>query len=250
MNRQHQRTVAPGSVSLARVLHPPEAFATYPNNRSVLPKIPVFDSYLTLKNRFQEAMAADPVLARMALGPDRLWFSSAAAQRPPGDASFRSFQARVHALAGEPVLIVHSPEQMRALSPRRAENWQAAFEPAPEVPAAPLDAPACIPAPVSDVFYNPDSLSFRYVAPQRGYLLVTDRWADGWEATVNGRPQPVLGGNFVFRAVEVEPGPNLVQFLYKPRWFFPLVTWSALFLIAAWQCRRMLPSRKKLLVAA
>jgi hypothetical protein len=196
-------------------------------------------------------MAADPVLARMAIGPGRLWFSSVVAQRPLDDASFKAFQERVHGLEGEPILIVHSPKQMRALSPRLEDaGWRTEFALAPKEPAAPMDVPACVPAPVSDVSYDPDSLSFRYLAPQRGYLLVTDRWADGWEATVNGRPRPVWGGNFIFRAVEVEPGPNLVQFLYRPRGFLPLATWSALFLIAAWQCRRTLHSRRKLPVAA
>ena len=244
MKAGHKSSLDLGSAGLARVLHPPESLGTYPNNRNLLPKTPVFDSFLTLWNRFQQAMVADPVLARMAIGPGRLWFSSVVARRPPDDASFRVFQERVHALAGEPVLIVHSPEQMRALSQRAALDW------VPEESAPPLHVPACLPAPVSDVSYDPDSLAFRYVAPQRGYLLVTDRWADGWEATVNGRPQPVLGGDFIFRAVEVEPGANLVRFLYKPRWFLPLATWSPLFLIAAWQCRRMLHSRQKLPVAA
>jgi hypothetical protein len=244
MNRQHKSTVAPGSIGLDRLLEPPESLGAYSNNRNLLLKIPVFDSYLTMWNRFQQAMAADPVLARMAVGPDRLWFSPVAAQRPPNDANFGMYRERVHGLAGEPILIVHSPAQMRALALR------VALVGAREEAAAPLDVPACIPARVTDVSYDPDSLFLRYVAPQRGYLLVTDRWADGWEAAVNGRPQPVLGGDFIFRAVEVEPGMNFIQFLYEPRWFAPLATWSALLLIAAGQCLRMLRSRKKLLAAA
>jgi hypothetical protein len=60
----------------------------------------------------------------------------------------------------------------------------------------------------------------------------------------------VLGADFIFRAVAVEPGANVIRFLYKPRWFLPFATWSALLLIAAWQCLRMLAARKKVLVAA
>ena len=244
MNAQHKSTVAPGSIGLARLMLSPDSLGAYSNNRNLLLKIPVFDSQLTLMNRFQQAMVADPVLARMAVGAGRLWFSPEAAQRPPDDGTFKMYRERVDGLAGVPILIVHSPEQMRALALR------VALVGAREEPAAPVDVPACIPAPVSDVFYDPDSLSFRYVAPQRGFLLVTDRWADGWEATVNGRPQPVLGADFIFRAVAVEPGANVIRFLYKPRWFLPFATWSALALIAAWQCRRMLHARQKLPAAA
>ena len=68
------------------------------------------------------------LLARMAVGTGRLWFSSVAAQRPPDNASFKVFQERVHALEGEPILIVHSPKQMRALSPRRVYRWHDAIE--------------------------------------------------------------------------------------------------------------------------
>jgi hypothetical protein len=250
MNAQHESSLDLGLAGMARVLEPPDSLGAYQNNRNLLPKIPVFDSFLTLMNRFQEAMAADPVLARMAVGPGRLWFSSVAARRPPDNASFKVFQERVRAQAGVPILIVHSPEQMRGLSTRRVFRWRDAIKLEPGETAAPVDVPACFPAVVSDVSYEPDSLAFRYVAPERGYLLVTDRWAEGWEATVNGRPRPVLGGDFIFRALEVEPGANVIQFLYKPRWFLPLATWSALLLIAAWQCRRMLPARKKIPVAA
>ena len=238
MNTRHNGAVDPISTGLVRVLHPPEALGSYPNNRNLALKISVFDSYIALWNRFQQQMAADPVLSRMAIGADRLCFSSAAARRAPDDASFKIFRERIHELAGQPILVVHSPEQMLALSP------QGAPEPVHEASMEPLNVPPCIPASVSAVSYKPDSLSFQYAAPMQGYLLVTDRWANGWEVMVNGRRRPVLGGNFIFRAVQVDAGTNLIQFRYNPRGFWPLliVSWGTLVLITAWQCRRMLHS--------
>ena len=64
--------------------------------------------------------------------------------------------------------------------------------------------------------YEPNELELAVRSPNRGWLLVTDRWAPGWRATVNGRPTDVGGGNFVFRAVPVDAGPNAVRFSYRP----------------------------------
>lgn len=236
MNATPDSGVDPGSVALARVLRAAETPELYPNNRNLLAKRPVFDSYITLSNRFQKQMVADPLLSHMATGADRFWFSSAAVQQAPDDTTFARFRDRIHDLAGRPILLVHSPEQMLAISPEAAQEGLG------KQSIEPLNAPACIPAQISDVSYKPNSLSFRYVAPAAGYLLVTDRWADGWELTVNGRRHPVLGGNFIFRALQVEAGANSVQFSYMPRAFGPLLfaSWGTLVLIAAWQCRRLL----------
>ena len=64
--------------------------------------------------------------------------------------------------------------------------------------------------------YEPTRLTLEVESPGDGWLWVTDRWAAGWRATVNGRPTPVWGGNFIFRAVRVEKGRNVVDFTYHP----------------------------------
>ena len=56
--------------------------------------------------------------------------------------------------------------------------------------------------------YSPNRLIFDVEAPRDGWLLVTDRWASGWQATVNGRDAPVWLGNFIFRAVRVRAAPT------------------------------------------
>lgn len=218
---------------LRRDLHNAPELGVYPNNRNLPLKKSVFDSYLVFANRFQERLAADSVLSRAAVGPDRLWFSKTADWRAPDDATFARFAERVRNLAGAPVLILHTPEQMLALAPRSS------VRPArpDQAPAPALTAPACIPADVSNLSYLADSLSFRYTAPAEGFLLITDRWARNWEATVNGRSRPVLGANFIFRAVRVTPGANDIALRYRPRLFWPLaiVSWCTLILAGAGQ---------------
>ena len=192
----------------------------------------MLDDYTThqdLRNRFHARMVADPLLSRMATGPNRIWFSAAPVWLAPSDANFRLFQDRVHELNGEPVLLLHSQEQMLALAgPNTHSSSQGS--------GAALGAAASILAPVSDLIYKPDWLSFRYDAPSEGYLLVTDRWADGWEVTVNGKNQPVLGADFIYRAVAVSPGENRIQFRYQPDGFRSLlaVSWGTLGLCLLW----------------
>jgi hypothetical protein len=179
----------------------------------------------------------------MAVGPDRLWFSPLGVWRAPDNASFKLFQQRMHELRGRPILELHSPDQMLAMAA------QGAPETVRKESSEPPDVPPCVPAKVSNLAYGSDSLSFRYIAPEHGYLLVTDRWASGWEAAVNGQSRPVLGADYIFRAVEVDAGANSIDFMYNPKGFWPLlsVSWGTLFLAAAWQCRRWLRSSKAVL---
>jgi hypothetical protein len=236
MNVRHNPNMVLTRAGLTRDLHGPSTLGNYPNNRNLLLKRPVFDSYITLWNRFQERMVVDPFLNQAAIGSDRLWFSASAEWRPPDDATFGRFSERVHDLSGLPVLVLHTPEQMLALSPR------AALRPAPPESAAPLSGPACLPATVSGLSYLMDSMSFTYSAPSAGYLLVTDRWARDWEVTVNGQSHRVLGANFIFRAVQVQPGANHIAFRYRPGGFWPLlaVSWCTLTLAGAAQIHRLL----------
>ncbi len=225
---------------LARDLLPLPSLGPANNDRNTMIKEAVLENYLTaqvLTNRFQHEMITDPALSRMATGASRIWFSAAPVWVSPERSVFTQFQRRVHELDARPVLVLHSPQQMLGLP---GENTPEA--PATGIPEV-LDAAPCIPAPVTNLIYKPNLISFRYDAPSQGYLLVTDRWADGWQATVNGQSTPVLGGDFIYRAIQVGAGPNLVQFRYEPAGFRPLVaiSWGTLLVLALWQCRKLLP---------
>ena len=81
------------------------------------------------------------------------------------------------------------------------------------------------------------------VVPAAGWLLVTERWARSWRAKVDGRETRILGGNFVFRAIEVPQGRHRVEFTYEPLalpWL-AATSWLTMLAVAAvsiWAARR------------
>jgi uncharacterized membrane protein YfhO len=81
--------------------------------------------------------------------------------------------------------------------------------------------------PVEVEAYDPTRLAFSVDTPASGWLLVTDRWARGWRARVDGQPTEVWGGSFLFRALRVEAGRHEVEFRYVP-YLYPWL------LVASW----------------
>jgi hypothetical protein len=62
--------------------------------------------------------------------------------------------------------------------------------------------------------YWPNRLEFRFEAPGPGWLIVPDRWSQGWLAQVNRVPTEVYGTDFLFRALRVKgsmPSPAPAQ---------------------------------------
>ncbi len=80
----------------------------------------------------------------------------------------------------------------------------------------------------------PDELELSIVAPHAGWVLVTDRWAAGWRAWVDGREAPVWGGNLLFRALRVTAGPHRIRFLYRPAGYpgLLILSWGTLLAVA------------------
>ncbi|MBI3796724.1 MAG: YfhO family protein, partial [Deltaproteobacteria bacterium] len=63
----------------------------------------------------------------------------------------------------------------------------------------------------------PNSVKVQYQARTPGILTLTDSYAEGWRATLNGREVPVLRVDGVFRGIRIEePGTQEVQFWYRP----------------------------------
>jgi hypothetical protein len=122
--------------------------------------------------------------------------------------------------------VVHTPEALMDGVSSQAEDRSSEASLIAQLPPA-------IRIPVEVMAYDPDELVLQFQAPADGWLWVTDRWARGWRATLNGRSVRVWGGNFIFRAVKVEAGPNELRFAYHPFGFpwLAVIGWGALCLV-------------------
>ena len=52
-----------------------------------------------------------------------------------------------------------------------------------------------------------------------GYVVLLDSFSDDWRAIADGKPATIVRANGLFRAVRLNPGPHVVEFLYRPRAF-------------------------------
>jgi len=52
-----------------------------------------------------------------------------------------------------------------------------------------------------------------------GYLVLLDSFSSDWRATVDGRGATIVRANGLFRAVRLNPGLHVVEFVYRPHAF-------------------------------
>lgn len=219
-------------------------------NRHLPAKIPTLESFNTLNSRYHtsrgvgsaswqnlpESWADVPVLRRAVSGdPDRIWFAEEALALARSPAAFAAYAARARQL-GAPPIVVHPRDAMLAGDPDAEASDDAALAAIAELPAARRVA-------VDVTAYDPDRLAFAVELPAPGWLLVTDRWARGWRARVDGEPAEIWGGSFLFRALPIAAGRHRVEFDYAPTLHPWLVaaSWGTLGLVALvspWRARR------------
>lgn len=216
---------------------PVEVAGTTPSNRNLALKVAVFDSYVTMANRFHYLFINHPEVRWMALGPDRLWFLQTPARAIPSEANFEVF-VKAFAPGEKPPFVLHSPQQMEDVSSEFASVTGVDYDLAKDRAAH---------ARISKLSYRPNSLALHFDAPSDGWLMVTDRWAKGWEAVVNGTPTPVWGADFIFRAVKVYKGPNDVAMRYLPSGFIPLLvlSWGTLLMFSSLEITRLARRRRR-----
>lgn len=216
--------------NLERQLAAPKWLGPARNNNNILPKIPTLLNDATMANVFQIGFAMHPLLSTVATGSNRIWFTEKAADVLPSGVSFNDFMKRIGVL-GAPVVVLHQPEEMVRMRPGYAASSQDSLKNTLAI----SDLPPAHQVPVDLIAYEPNQLKFDVQCPGDGWLLVTDRWSRDWRATVNESPVPVLGGDFVFRAIPVRAGENRVQFFYRPFgwWELLLLSWGTLFIIFA-----------------
>ncbi len=95
---------------------------------------------------------------------------------------------------------------------------QAAAMPQPVAAKESLDSPPDSYG-VSSIVYGWNRVDLKASAMRQSLLVLNDTWYPGWKALVDGRPQPIVRANFMFRGVFIEPGRHHVSFIYDP-WQF------------------------------
>jgi len=69
------------------------------------------------------------------------------------------------------------------------------------------------------VSMEPEEVRITAYADGAGYLVLTDQYYPGWEATVDGRRVDIFRANFLFRGIPLEAGEHEVVFRYRPKSF-------------------------------
>lgn len=75
-------------------------------------------------------------------------------------------------------------------------------------------------SPVTWLRDEPEDVELSVDAQAQGYLVLSDNYASGWQATVDGKPAEIIRANVAFRAVQVPPGKHVVKFEYRPALFY------------------------------
>ena len=135
-------------------------------------------------------------------------------------------------------LLLHNPNALpraywvvRARSVPEESIWtilgRADFAPRDEVlihgdarPAPPAGEPLPTGA-VAFVTDEPTEIELHATSDGPGWVVLTDAWFPGWEATVDGKPARIYRANGVFRAISTPAGDHTIRFRYRPasvRW--------------------------------
>jgi hypothetical protein len=104
------------------------------------------------------------------------------------------------------------PEQLGTLDFRR--NVLLDEQPPEDIPAGEGGTPPADSAWI--VKETPNTVEIEAALTRPGYLVLSDNYFPGWEATTNGRPAPILRANYAFRALWLGPGKHHVVFHYAP----------------------------------
>jgi len=80
--------------------------------------------------------------------------------------------------------------------------------------------------------YRLNDVTINVQTPKGGLLFLSDTYAPGWKALVDGTPTPVYRTNFVFRGVIVNAGTHKVVMYYEPQsYIYGIYTMSATILL-------------------
>jgi len=153
-------------------------------------------------------------------------------------APYRLAHARTGSSCGEPATLRARSRSRRTFRPdaetARASLLAPDFDPFREViltgegPAR--GTPGTAP-PVTWRTDEPEKRRARVTLPAPGHLVLGDRHAPEWQATVDGEAAPILRANGAFRAVALPAGTHEVRFTYRPRLVYGSAATSAALLV-------------------
>ena len=83
---------------------------------------------------------------------------------------------------------------------------------------APATASAAT-SPVTFERYEPNYIRLRAELTHGGWLVLTDTYYPGWRVLIDGRAGRILPADYIFRAVPLESGSHVVEFIYRPASF-------------------------------
>jgi hypothetical protein len=63
--------------------------------------------------------------------------------------------------------------------------------------------------------HSPNQVRLKVTLARVGYVVLLDRYARGWRATLDGRRVPILRANLLFRAIRAGPGTHEIRLDYR-----------------------------------
>ena len=82
------------------------------------------------------------------------------------------------------------------------------------------------------VTYAADALSIQVELTEPAWLLLTDIYAPGWSATIDGAPAKIVRADFAFRSVRVPAGVHRIEMQYLPPGWRAGLIWALLTVLA------------------
>lgn len=64
--------------------------------------------------------------------------------------------------------------------------------------------------------YSPNAVDLKVRATSPGWVVLTDSYHPGWEATVDGQPATIEPANLAYRAVRVDEGEHTISMQFRP----------------------------------
>lgn len=81
---------------------------------------------------------------------------------------------------------------------------------------------------------HPNRIAVKVQNPSSGWLVLSDVWYPGWNASINSVDVPIWRANYLFRAVKIGVGEHEVIFSYQPISFYSGVLISFFVLLIIW----------------